>query len=46
MLGGWVVFSHVPDTWSMIGMAMIAVCGAIGAWLAVKEGRLRMEVLD
>ena len=46
MLGGWLVFSHVPDTWSRIGMAMIAVCGALGAWLAVKEGRLRMEVID
>lgn len=46
MLGGWLVFSHVPDTWSIIGMVMIAVCGALGAWLAVKEGRLRMEVID
>ncbi len=46
MLGGWLVFSHVPDTWSRIGMAMIAVCGALGAWWAVKEGRLRMEVID
>ena len=46
MLGGCLVFSHVPDTWSIIGMVMIAVCGALGAWLAVKEGRLRMEVID
>jgi len=46
MLGGWLVFSHVPDTWSIIGMVMIAVCGALGAWWAVKEGRLRMEVID
>lgn len=46
MLGGWLVFSHVPDTWSIIGMVMIAACGALGAWLAVKEGRLRMEVID
>ena len=28
MLGGWLVFSHVPDGWSLVGMALIAVCGA------------------
>jgi drug/metabolite transporter (DMT)-like permease len=40
MLGGWLVFSHVPDGWSMVGMAMIAFCGAAGAWLTVRESRL------
>ena len=39
MLGGWLVFAHVPDRWSMAGMAMIAVCGAAGAWLTVRERR-------
>lgn len=37
MLGGWLVFSHVPDGWSVLGMAMIAACGAAGAWLTVRE---------
>lgn len=40
MLGGWLVFSHVPDRWSMAGMGLIAVCGVVGAWLTVREGRL------
>jgi drug/metabolite transporter (DMT)-like permease len=39
MLGGWLVFRHVPDRWSMAGMVMIAVCGAAGAWLTVRERR-------
>jgi drug/metabolite transporter (DMT)-like permease len=46
MLGGWLVFAHVPDGWSMIGMAMIAVCGAAGAWLTVRESRLALEPLE
>lgn len=40
MLGGWLVFSHVPDQVSLIGMGMIAVCGAAGAWLALRDSRL------
>lgn len=39
MLGGLLVFSHVPDTLSLLGIAMIAVCGAAGAWLTVRERR-------
>jgi drug/metabolite transporter (DMT)-like permease len=39
MVGGWIAFSHVPDSWSMVGMAMIAVCGAVGAWLTARESR-------
>ena len=43
MLGGWVAFSHVPDHLSMLGMGMIAVCGAAGAWLAVRESRVTIQ---
>jgi len=43
MLGGWLVFRHVPDRWSLIGMAMIAACGAAGAWLTVRESRTAPE---
>jgi drug/metabolite transporter (DMT)-like permease len=39
MLGGLLVFKHIPDGWSLAGMALIAVCGAGGAWLTVREGR-------
>jgi len=40
MLGGWVVFNHVPDRWSLLGMAMIAACGAASAWLTARESRV------
>ena len=39
MLGGWIAFSHVPDGWSLAGMGLIALCGAAGAWLAIRESR-------
>ncbi|MEO5883746.1 MAG: DMT family transporter [Caldimonas sp.] len=37
MVGGWLMFSQVPDTVSLVGMGLIAVCGAAGAWLTVRE---------
>ena len=40
MLGGVLVFSHLPDRLSLLGILMIAVCGAAGAWLTVRERRL------
>ena len=43
MLGGWLVFAHVPDQWSLAGMVMIAACGAVGAWLAVRESRVAIS---
>lgn len=46
MLGGWLAFSHVPDNWSQLGIAMIVVCGATGAWLAVRESRITVEPLE
>ena len=41
MLAGWIVFHHVPDGWSLLGMVMIAGCGAASAWLAVHERQPR-----
>ncbi|MES2979559.1 MAG: DMT family transporter [Pseudomonadota bacterium] len=37
MIGGWLLFSHVPDRWSLAGMLIIAICGVIGAWLTSRE---------
>lgn len=42
-LCGWVMFSQVPDAVSLIGMGMIAACGAAGAWLTVRERRVPIE---
>ena len=39
VIGGWVAFSHTPDGWSLLGMCVIAACGAAGAWLTLKEHR-------
>lgn len=39
IVGGWLVFNYIPDAWSMAGIALIAVCGGLGAWLTVREQR-------
>jgi len=39
--GGWWVFQHVPDTQSVLGMLLIAVCGMAGAFLTLYEQRMR-----
>ena len=46
MLGGWLVFSHVPDRLSLVGMAMVALCGAAGVWLAVRESRVACQGVE
>ena len=43
MLGGWLVFSHVPDGPTLLGIGLIAFCGAAGAWLTVRERRLAAD---
>jgi drug/metabolite transporter (DMT)-like permease len=40
VLGGWLVFSHTPDGWALMGMCVIGLCGATGAWLIVRQGRI------
>ena len=39
MLGGWLVFAHVPHSWSVLGMVLVALCGAGGAWATLHERR-------
>jgi drug/metabolite transporter (DMT)-like permease len=39
VLGGWLLFDHVPDHWTLVGMGIVALCGALGAWLTVHESR-------
>jgi drug/metabolite transporter (DMT)-like permease len=29
-LAGWMVFGHAPDEWTLLGIALIAVCGVLG----------------
>jgi drug/metabolite transporter (DMT)-like permease len=44
MFGGWLAFSHVPDGWSMMGIGMIALCGALSAWLTARESQALKQV--
>ncbi|HEY8051128.1 MAG TPA: DMT family transporter [Ramlibacter sp.] len=46
MVAGLVVFSHVPDAPALAGIVLIAVCGAGGGWLTVRENRVRMETVQ
>ncbi len=39
-IAGWLVFSHRPDAWTILGIATIASCGAAGTWLATNESRV------
>jgi drug/metabolite transporter (DMT)-like permease len=43
VLGGWVVFNHLPDQWTFVGMGLVALCGALGAWLTVRENRITIQ---
>jgi drug/metabolite transporter (DMT)-like permease len=33
----YLVFRHVPDGWAWVGMAVIAACGAVSAWLNARQ---------
>jgi drug/metabolite transporter (DMT)-like permease len=46
VVGGWVVFNHLPDEWTFMGMGLIALCGALGAWLTVHENRVTIEPIE
>lgn len=46
MLGGFLVFFHVPDGWSLLGILTIAACGAACAWLSVRESRIALQLLE
>ena len=41
MLGGWVLFDHIPDHVSLLGIGLIALCGTAGGLLTLYESRLR-----
>jgi drug/metabolite transporter (DMT)-like permease len=36
-LAGWLAFGHVPDHWAVVGMAVVAACGAAAVWLNARE---------
>jgi len=46
MLGGWLVFGHVPGSWELSGIALIVLCGASASWITAREKRLPIEILE
>lgn len=44
MLGGWVVFGHVPGTWELSGIALIVLCGATASWITAREQRRPVDL--
>ncbi|MDZ4074106.1 MAG: DMT family transporter [Hylemonella sp.] len=46
MFAGWLVFGHMADGWSLLGMILIAGCGAASAWLALRESRIKLEPME
>jgi drug/metabolite transporter (DMT)-like permease len=39
-LAGWLVFSHAPNGWAWLGMALIALCGIVSTRLPGPRSRL------
>jgi drug/metabolite transporter (DMT)-like permease len=37
VVSGWLVFGHVPDLPSLLGISMIGLCGSVGTWLASRS---------
>ena len=46
MLGGWLVFDHMPDQWTLVGIGVVTLCGALGAWLTVRESRIQLVPVE
>jgi drug/metabolite transporter (DMT)-like permease len=40
-LGGLLVFDHIPDHWSLMGIGLIALCGSAGGLLTMVESKVR-----
>jgi drug/metabolite transporter (DMT)-like permease len=36
VLGGWLVFDHIPDQWAVLGMLVIAASGIASAWVTAR----------
>lgn len=43
VMGGWLVFHHLPGQWTFVGIGMVALCSALGAWLTVRENRITIQ---
>ncbi len=39
VIAGWLIFSHLPDRWSLAGIGLIALCGVGSAWFTARKAR-------
>ena len=46
LLGGWLIFDHMPDHWTLVGIGVVTLCGALGAWLTVRESRIQIMPVE
>jgi drug/metabolite transporter (DMT)-like permease len=45
ILGGWLMYDHIPDFWALVGMGLVAACGVAGGLLTLYEMRVRSSDL-
>jgi len=45
ILGGWLMFDHIPDFWALVGIGLVAACGVAGGLLTLYEMRVRRSDL-
>jgi len=36
----------MPDQWTLVGMGVVTLCGALGAWLTVRESRIQVLPIE
>ncbi len=47
VFGGWLVFAHRLDGWTLLGIVIIAISGVLGTWLTARERQADLHmVLD
>jgi hypothetical protein len=46
MLAGRIMYTHVPDLMSRVGMARIAIGGATGPWITVRGRHESIDTLE
>lgn len=45
VLAGWLVFSHKLDSWTAVGVGIIAASGVLGTWVAARERHTDLRVI-
>ncbi len=45
-VAGWIAFGHVPDFWALVGMAVVAACGAAAVALSFRETSVASRSLN